>query len=253
MNKIIPIPAFNDNYIWLIINSQHQAIVIDPGDSTPVLNYCKQKCITLTHILITHHHADHTGGVKELVLASGATVYAPENTELTYCDHRLQDQDRIQIPSHELEFIAIATPGHTLDHICYYTFGHLFSGDTLFAGGCGRIFEGTPQMMYQSLQKLCQIPKETRLYCAHEYTLNNLKFAHHIEPDNAVIQQRLASVKQLRQQKQTTLPSIMESEYKTNPFIRCQHLTDAASRHSGQKVTDPASVFEIIREWKNNF
>ena len=253
MNNIIPIPAFNDNYIWFIINSQHQAIVIDPGDSQPVINYCKKNRITLTHILITHHHADHTGGVKNLILASGAKVYAPENTPLSYCDLKLQDQDHVTFPSHQLEFTSLATPGHTLDHLCYYTPGHLFCGDTLFAGGCGRIFEGTPQMMYQSLQKLRQLPEDTLLYCAHEYTEDNLKFALSVEPGNVDIKKRLDHVKKLRQKKKPTLPCLLLDEHKTNPFFRSQHLLETASTHSGQKITDPVLAFEIIRKWKDNY
>ncbi len=254
MLKIIPIPAFHDNYIWLIVNAQNQAIAIDPGEAAPVLKFLAEKKLTLTHILITHHHADHTGGVTELVKNYTATVFASMDSIIPSCDHTLIDQDEFSISTHDLTFKVIATPGHTLDHICYYTSGHLFCGDTLFAGGCGRIFEGNADMMYKSLQKISKLPDDTLIYCAHEYTQQNLAFAKKVEPKNILLQQRIKQIQAIRQQQQPTLPSSLAEELATNPFLRCDTATVklAAQNISGQKDINASTVFAIIRKWKDN-
>jgi hydroxyacylglutathione hydrolase len=253
MFKIIPIPAFYDNYIWLIVNDQNQAIVIDPGDATPVLKYLTKNNLTLTNILITHHHADHTGGVEALTKHTDATIHAPKISALQHCDHPVSDGDTVTIESHQVTFTVMATPGHTLDHICYYTPGHVFCGDTLFAGGCGRIFEGDADMMYQSLQKISALPSDTLIYCAHEYTQQNLAFARLVEPNNQDLLKRIAETNKLRQLQQPTLPCTMELEHATNPFLRCQYndVKQAATRFSGQEIASESTVFAIIRQWKD--
>jgi hydroxyacylglutathione hydrolase len=253
MHKIIPIPAFHDNYIWLIVNAEKQSIAVDPGDAAPVLKFIADNNLTLDHILITHHHPDHTDGVTELVEKTQASVFASMDTNIPNLELRLADQDQFTLDTHGLTFKVIATPGHTLDHICYYTPGHLFCGDTVFAGGCGRIFEGNAKMMYTSLKKISNLPHETLIYCAHEYTLQNLKFAQKVEPENTRLQQRIKQIQLLRQQKKPSVPSSLAEELATNPFLRCEHdsVKFAAQNINGQNDISPDEVFAIIRQWKD--
>lgn len=262
MYKIEAIPAFNDNYIWLISNDEtKQCAVVDPGDAQPVINWlADNRQWQLCHILITHHHQDHTGGISTLKQQTNATVYAPNNSTIPDVDQVLTDQQTINILG--LTVHVMAVPGHTLDHIVYYfpkqlsaIDDWLFSGDTLFAGGCGRVFEGTMQQMYQSLQRLNELPEETLVYAAHEYTLNNLKFAHAVEQNNSDIQQRLEYCLSLREKDLNTLPSTLTIEQQTNPFLRCHQpaVIQAASHHIQQKLDSPLEVFRVIREWKNSF
>ncbi len=222
MLHVIPIPAFNDNYIWLIKNSHnHQAAVVDPGDAKPVLDYCQQHDITLCAILITHHHSDHTGGIADLVKHYNIPVYGPAHENIPHCDHKLNENDQIVIEKiDQLKLKVFDIPGHTSGHIAYYGNDWLFCGDTLFAGGCGRLFEGTAKQMHQSLAKLKVLPFNTKVFCAHEYTQANLAFALTIEPNNFDLQQRIDEVNQLRQQQQPTIPSTIAIELKTNPFLR---------------------------------
>jgi hydroxyacylglutathione hydrolase len=217
---IIPLPAFSDNYIW-IIRYENKAIAIDPGDANPVLSYIAEHHITLTHIFITHHHPDHTGGVRSLVEQTGAMVYAPNTARFSYADEQLNDDDSID-PGKDLIFKIINCPGHTIDHIAYYSpeLNILFCGDTLFSAGCGRIFDGSASMLYHSLQRFAQLPGETKVYCTHEYTLANIAFAEHVEPNNdALIQYKKWCIAQ-RQQSRPTLPTTIEQEQAINPFMR---------------------------------
>lgn len=217
------------NYIWMLVDTdQHQAVVIDPTQAELVLEYCKNHKLELTQIWITHKHADHTGGVAELHQKTYATVYAPlaEQDKITEVDHFLQDGDTLHFS--EMKVNVIATPGHTLGHLCYFidALDALFTGDTLFAMGCGRLFEGTYMQMYHSLNRLAAFPPRTNVYCAHEYTESNARFALTIEPDNVALQQRYREVQILRQQNKITLPSTIALELQTNPFLRCESVEE---------------------------
>lgn len=230
-NQIIPIPAFEDNYIWLLHNGL-SALVVDPGDATPVLETLKKLKLSLSYILITHHHADHIGGVDALINAfPKVQVFAPKNARFTFKHTAVSEPECITLPNFThigapLQFNVIDVPGHTLDHIAYYAEPMLFCGDTLFSAGCGRLLEGTPQQMYHSLQKLANLPQNTGVYCTHEYTLKNLQFALTIEPDNLALQKRHSEVRALRLQQQSSLPSTLAIELATNPFLRCDLLVN---------------------------
>lgn len=214
------------NYIWMLVDGQHgHAVAIDPTQADLVLDYCRQHQLKLTQIWITHKHQDHIGGLAELREQTTAQIYAPklEQDNIIYVDHLLQDNQVFRFA--QLDIQVIATPGHTLGHICYYIdpLDSLFCGDTLFALGCGRVFEGTHQQMFQSLQRLAALPPQTRVYCTHEYTLDNARFAVTVEPDNQVLQQRYQDLILLYEQHGITLPSSIAEELQTNPFLRCQN------------------------------
>lgn len=265
MLKIEAIPAFRDNYIWLFYDDiERAAWVVDPGDAQPVLDTLAAKQLPLAGILITHHHPDHVGGLKELVAHFSVPVYGPANTPAQGIDNPLRENDSVTAAG--CEFSVIAVPGHTLDHIAYFCAAPtsataaaqtptLFCGDTLFAGGCGRVFEGTLPMMYDSLQKLAQLPAATQVYCAHEYTLSNLRFAQAIEPDNDNLLQRSAIDQQKRERQQATVPSVLSMELATNPFLRCEEksVRCAAEHFAGQSTNSDAEVFAILRSWKDDF
>jgi hydroxyacylglutathione hydrolase len=256
MPAVIPIPAFNDNYIWLIISEDKQrAIVIDPGDATPVIAYCETQQIQPIAILITHHHHDHTGGIEKLVEQYQLPVYGSAQEKISYCSHPCQANDQLDFPTlDKLKLNIIETPGHTLGHISFYGNGWLFCGDTLFAGGCGRIFEGTPTMMLHSLNQLKQLPENTEIYCAHEYTLANLTFANEVDPDNPALKKRLQHIQQLRQQHQITLPAILSTEKATNPFLRSDTLAlqQWAQQHTKAPPTE-LDTFKQLRQFKDNW
>ncbi|WP_120995569.1 hydroxyacylglutathione hydrolase [Stutzerimonas urumqiensis] len=258
MLDIQALPAFSDNYIWLLqdTRSRHCAVV-DPGDAGPVIDWLERHAgWQLTDILITHHHADHTGGVPALKEAYGATVHGPHNERIVGVDRRVQGGDRLEILGAAFEVIAV--PGHTLDHIAYASVGAggwLFCGDTLFAGGCGRLFEGTAEQMHASLERLAALPAQTQVFCAHEYTLSNLRFAVAVEPDNPAVVQRLHSVEEKRAAGMITLPSTLESERATNPFLRCDQpaVIVAARRHLDGDTESQVAVFAALRRWKDRF
>lgn len=253
MLSVQGIPAFTDNYIWLLMNfASHRCSVVDPGDAAPVLDWLEANPgWQLSDILITHHHSDHTGGILPLKQATGATVYGPADETIAARDIGLEGGENLTL--HGYSFKVLAVPGHTLGHIAYYyqTLEHcgVFCGDTLFAGGCGRIFEGTPEQMFNSLQSLASLPETTRIYSAHEYTLSNLKFAQAAEPDNPIIAERLAKVERLRTEQQPTLPSTLALEQATNPFLRA-HMTSIQ-----QRMNQPTALaaFTALRAWKDNF
>lgn len=262
MFEVEALPAFSDNYIWLIKNgATKECAVVDPGDATPVLQWLAQNLEwQLTTILITHHHQDHTGGINSLKQHTAAIVLAPNNPVIPNKDTILSNNQLINILGKKAQILAV--PGHTLDHIVYYipkqldNIAHwLFSGDTLFAGGCGRVFEGTMEQMYHSLQQLSQLPEETLVYAAHEYTVSNLKFAVAVEPENTQIKQRLEHCLKLREKQQITLPSNICLEKQTNPFLRCSQeaVKSAAKNFSQQEPATATEVFAIIRQWKNSF
>jgi hydroxyacylglutathione hydrolase len=256
MLDITPVPAFSDNYIWLIREaSGRKAAVVDPGDAQPVLQVLAESGRTLTTILITHHHADHVGGVPGLLKAyPDAVVYGPAGERIRNLSFKLREGDHVSLPEFGAEFDVLDVPGHTAGHIAYVGQGALFCGDTLFAGGCGRLFEGTPQQMQASLSKLRQLPDETLVYCAHEYTLANLGFAKWVEPDNADLLSREQADMAQRERGQPTVPSALGLEKLTNPFLRYDvpSVVRAAERFSGQTLSDPADVFGAVRYWKDS-
>jgi len=256
--RIRPIEAFNDNYIWLI-DDGHFACVIDPGDATPIIAVINQDRLKLTHILLTHHHHDHVGGVNALVQAYNAQVWGPAGEILPQCDHALVENDNVSLDQPNLNFKVLDIPGHTAGHIAFTGSINqqpvVFCGDTLFAGGCGRIFEGTPAQMFASLNKLAQLSGETRVYCAHEYTLANLKFALAVEPRNADLVTRYEETQSLRRNQLPTVPSTVALERATNPFLRAHEpeVYLSAQHHQAHYAQQPVETFTILRSWKNNF
>lgn len=258
MIQIDALPAFNDNYLWLLQDAaSKRCAVVDPGDAAPVRAWLAQHPDwRLTDILVTHHHNDHVGGVAELKQLTGATVYGPATENIPARDVALDDNATVQILG--LDFQVFTVPGHTLGHIAFYHGGSeplLFSGDTLFAGGCGRLFEGTPAQMHQSLQRLAALPDDTAVYCAHEYTLSNLRFACAVEPNNPHVAQRFADVTRLREQNRITLPSSIGLERQTNPFLRVHEASvkEKADERTGHANPSPDTVFAALRAWKDKF
>jgi hydroxyacylglutathione hydrolase len=249
------IPAFKDNYIWMLINLvNQQAIVIDPGDATPVLKELKKQRLALAAILITHHHFDHCNGIEALLEKYTVPVYGPANEFIKGVSQPLNESVEITIWNN-IVFKILDIPGHTAGHIAYYTEGALFCGDTLFSAGCGKLFEGTPEQMVASLQKIANLPDETKIYCAHEYTLNNLRFAQTVEPANEAIQDYYPIIYQLRQQGKPSLPSILAQEKLINPFLRCALSTviNAVENYANKKLINITDIFTYLRLWKNNF
>ncbi|MBV4484442.1 hydroxyacylglutathione hydrolase [Pseudomonas sp. SWRI153] len=255
MIQISALPAFTDNYIWLLQDHQTQrCAVVDPGDAAPVQAWLEaHPGWVLSDILITHHHHDHVGGVERLKAASGATVYGPASEKIPGRDVALKDNDTVSVLGWDFDVHAV--PGHTLGHIAYYHHGLLFCGDTLFAAGCGRLFEGTPQQMHHSLSRLAALPEDTLVYCTHEYTLSNLKFAAAVEPHNPDIAARLAKVTQQRQNGVMTLPSTLALEKLTNPFLRTSEtlVTQKVDERDGAQNRAPNEVFAALRAWKDTF
>jgi len=257
MLTIVPIPAFDDNYIWLIYDqASHQAFVVDPGDAAPVLQALQKLELTLAGVLITHHHLDHVGGLTQLRSAFDPVVFGPRNPAIEGISETLGAGDSIEVLGYNFEVLEV--PGHTLDHIAYFHPGAeplLFCGDTLFAGGCGRVFEGNPPMMLQSLQSLAALPPATRVYCAHEYTLANLAFARAVEPDNTALAHREEEAQACRARNEPTVPSNLALELATNPFLRCDQTELQASLRSQGKLQGEtaADVFTTVRGWKDNF
>ncbi len=217
---IDPIEAFQDNYIWLIHNDQN-SIIVDPGDAEPVINALERKNLNLVAILITHHHADHIGGVMALQEKyPHIKIFAPQKDKYEFVNISLKNGDEINIPELQINYKIIEIPGHTRGHIAYYDKKNLFCGDTLFACGCGKIFDGTHEQMYNSLKKISALPKDTKIYCAHEYTKKNITFALSLDPDDTNLQLRKALVSNMK----NTIPSSLEEELKTNPFLKCTSL-----------------------------
>jgi hydroxyacylglutathione hydrolase len=252
--KIIPIPAFSDNYIWAIRDSTHVAVV-DPGDARPVLDYLAHEGLELVAILNTHHHADHVGGNGALLERYEVPVYGPRDERIADVSERMGDGDRLTMPHFGTHLEVIEIPGHTRSHIAFHGAGMLFCGDTLFAAGCGRLFEGTPAQMYDSLSRLATLPEDAKVYCGHEYTMSNIRFARAADPDNAALAEWGMRAQRLRDTGQPTLPTDIALEKKTNPFLRCGEppIRQSASRYAGRPLSDPVDVLAAIREWKNNF
>lgn len=256
MLKILTVPAFNDNYLWVIHNGTHAAVV-DPGDAAPILATLKEHHLSLAAILLTHHHNDHVGGVPELLRHAQVPVFAPCNDRIENVTRTLQEGDTVHIPELDWTLSVLDVPGHTRGHIAYVAReqGWLFCGDTLFAGGCGRLFEGIPEQMLSSLDKLAALPDATQVYCAHEYTVSNLRFACAAEPDNAVLAKRLQDEQTKRERDIPTVPSTIGLEKATNPFLRAREPGILAQLQREGKIDgdNTVAVFAALREWKNNF
>lgn len=263
--QITGIPAFNDNYLWLIDDGQ-RAVIVDPGDAERVMKILREKQLRLANILITHHHRDHIGGVDQLMasdlLTEDFSVIGPDCKNIPQVNHHKNDGDTFELLGRQVT--TIATPGHTLSHLCYFVEeddsnpANAFVGDTLFAGGCGRVFEGTFSQMRESLEKLRQLPERTEIYCAHEYTLANLRFAAAVEPNSKILKSRLSDVTTKREAGIPTVPTLLSTELATNPFLRwdADEVIQTAQLRENLNQTDSLSqdrVFGAIRAWKDNF
>lgn len=250
MLKIIPIPAFEDNYIWLLQLGDN-AVVIDPGDAQPVLNILQEHHLKLTAILITHHHHDHIDGIAELLTHYDVPVYAPAYRTYSFNHIPVIDGQSIELKEIKLKLHVMWTPGHTLDHIVYYNEQYLFCGDTLFSAGCGRLFEGTAQQMLESLNKIKSLPQTTQIFCTHEYSLINIAFALTLDPNNNKLKERKHQVESLRQSLKPSLPTTLALELATNPFLRCSE--PDIIQNSGAKLENELDVFSTIRKLRNNY
>jgi hydroxyacylglutathione hydrolase len=254
--NLIPLPAFSDNYLWLW-HEGHSAVVVDPGDAGPVREALLQRQLKLVAILVTHHHADHVGGVAELREATGAQVYGPAAESIPEPFQPCQQGDTFELLGQTVQVMDV--PGHTAGHVAYYLPSAsggpvLFCGDTLFSGGCGRVFEGTPAQMLASLDALASLPGDTRVCCAHEYTLSNLKFARAVEPGNPDLADYTAHCVTLRARNEPTLPARLARELAINPFLRVREpAVMAAALHREPQAHDPVAVFATLRQWKNDF
>jgi hydroxyacylglutathione hydrolase len=254
MPTIIPIPAFADNYIWVVRHGD-KAAVVDPGDAAPVVEYLEREGIELCAIVNTHHHGDHVGGNRGLLERWRVPVFGPAREQIPGRTQALTEGDRFTLPGIGIELSVLDIPGHTAGHIACAGNGMVFCGDTLFAAGCGRLFEGTPAQMVASLDKLAALPSDTSVYCGHEYTVSNLRFALAVEPRSAALEARLERAQAMRDRGEPTLPSSIGEERATNPFLRASDATvrAAAVRHAGRDLADRVAVFAELRAWKNAF
>ncbi len=256
MPQIFAIPAFDDNYIWCLHDGRN-ALVVDPGDAAPVQSALSERGVALAAIVVTHHHFDHVGGIESLLAQSPVPVYGPAGSS-PHIDRPMANGDSPVLLGTVFEVLAV--PGHTLDHIAYYATDVdgspvLFCGDTLFAGGCGRLFEGSAEQMYASLNRLSELPAQTRVYCAHEYTAANLRFALAVEPGNAALQQRSQQVQRLRERGEPTVPSNLSEELATNPFLRCCEpaVREAVAAYASIEPASAVETFAAVRRWKDSF
>jgi hydroxyacylglutathione hydrolase len=258
-----PVRAFSDNYIWLIESPRRpgHVVAVDPGEAAPVLAELEDSGASLAAILLTHHHPDHIGGVPELLRQKGAgtddriSVIGPEDPRIPTLTRTVHDAERLELPDLGLSFETLGVPGHTLSHIAFWGHGALFCGDTLFSAGCGRMFEGTPIQMNASLNKLRALPAVTRVFCGHEYTAANLRFALTVEPSNGAALEYQTSVQRLRAAGEPSLPSTLGLESQVNPFLRCDQpaVARSAEAHAGKRLDGPAEVFGVLRAWKDGF
>ncbi|GMR05523.1 MAG: hydroxyacylglutathione hydrolase [Gammaproteobacteria bacterium] len=251
-----PLPALSDNYIWLIINTINStAVIIDPGAATVCVNYLKQQNIRPTAILVTHHHWDHVDGIERLVQKYDIPVYGPATEDIPCLTSPLTGNDRFDIPELTLDFQVIDLCGHTAGHIGYLTNNMLFCGDTLFSAGCGRLYDGTAEQLHAAIQRIARLPTDTSIYCGHEYTLDNLRFALAVEPENAAVKSRVEEVKALREKNQPSLPVSLENEMRYNPFLRTdkENVMKTVAQHSGQKIDNSEDCFRYLRLLKDRF
>lgn len=255
MPVVLHVPAFQDNYIWLVRGPADRVAIVDPGDAEPVLAFLARERLTPAAILCTHHHGDHVGGVEDLRACYDVPVYGPRRERIAGLTHPVAEGDRVGLPALDLALTVLDIPGHTLGHIAYVGDGLLFCGDTLFSAGCGRLFEGTAEQMHASLGKLAALPGTTAVYCGHEYTEANLAFALAVEPDNAVARAYLHEVEALRDRGAITLPSTLDRERQINPFLRSNvpSVRRAAEAHAGRTLATDAEVFAAVRRWKDGF
>lgn len=250
--KVTAIPAFRDNYVWAI-HDDRSALLVDPGEAAPILTWLAARHLTPVGILVTHHHADHVGGIPEITARHAVPVYGPAHERIPGRTHPLLGGETLAIAPLDLAFQVLASPGHTLGHLCYFGHGGLFCGDTLFSCGCGRLFECTPAQMHASLGRIRALPPDTLVYCAHEYTLENLAFALEVEPDNAALQARLAEASTMRERGQPTLPVELGTELATNPFLRDEEpgVVVAAAQHAGKPLDPGLAAFTALRAWRD--
>ncbi len=254
MFDIVPIPALRDNYIWAIHARKH-AVIVDPGEAEPVMRFLRTRNLGLAAILCTHHHGDHTAGIAELCEVYNVPVYGPRAESIPGTTHPVAEGDTVDLPEAGIRLSVLDIRGHTRGHVAYLGEGNVFCGDTLFGCGCGRLFEGTAEQLFLALQRLAHLPDTTRVYCAHEYTEANIRFALACEPGNPRLQQRAAEARAMRAAGVPTLPSTIALEKATNPFLRCTQpeIVGAARQFGGAAASDELSVFAALREWKNHF
>lgn len=256
MNYVLHACAFQDNYIWLIRGkSPDRVAIVDPGDAGPVLEALEKQRLKPAAILCTHHHGDHVGGVEDILKHYSIPVYGPARERIPAITHRLKENDRVKLPELDLEFSVLDVPGHTAGHIAYYGAGQVFCGDTLFSAGCGRLFEGTAEQMHASLSKFAALPESTAMYCGHEYTEANLRFALTVEPDNPDARAYRDQARALRAKNLPTLPSTIGRERRINPFLRSglAAVRQAAEKHAGRTLGTGVEVFAAVRRWKDSF
>jgi len=254
MPHVIAVHAFSDNYIWLVgAAGSRQVAIVDPGEAEPVVAALQQRQLAPAAILVTHHHGDHVGGIRQLLGRYDIPVYGPAHEAIPGMSHPLVEGDRVVLESIPLELAVLDVPGHTRGHIAYYGQHMLFCGDTLFSVGCGRLFEGTAKQMHASLEKIRALPDDTQIYCAHEYTLDNIRFARVVEPDNPDLLQREMDARKLRADNIPTVPSSLGQEKRINPFLRSHipAVIAAAEAFQGQPLGEPAVVFGTVRHWKD--
>ena len=253
--QLSALPAFSDNYIWLLTDARGNAAAVDPGDAAPVEQALAARRLKLCAVLVTHHHADHMGGAAALAAHHDCRVYGPSREAAEAVDMPLLDGQELELPGLGARLQVLDIPGHTAGHIAFHGHGILFCGDTLFSAGCGHPFEGTPAQMYGSLARLAALPASNLVCCGHEYTVKNLRFAATVEPDNRAVREYAVECAARRARDEPTLPSTLKLEKQVNPFLRCELPTvmQAAAQHAGRPMQDPVDTFTVIRKWKDGF
>jgi hydroxyacylglutathione hydrolase len=251
MTKVHPVAALTDNYIWIVHDDTH-AVAVDPGEEKPILTWLQARRLNLSAILVTHHHGDHVGAVMALANRYACPVYGPVHPRIPALTHPVSEGMQVRLASPHLDLRVMALPGHTREHVAYHGAGRIFCGDTLFSCGCGRIFDGTPEQLYQSLQRLAALPEDSLVYCAHEYTLANIRFALSVDPGNAHLQTWAAEAQRLRAQGLPTLPTRLGDERRMNPFLRCEQPEIREAIFPGSPITeDTLAVFTKLRAQKD--